>query len=43
MQDINRKVSKMGQQEAYYFRCRKSDNIHNEPEQKSVQIVYFLQ
>ena len=51
----NRNVSNGGftrhQQESFQngsprslcFRCRKSDNSHYEPQQKSLQMVYFLQ
>ena len=35
----DKKASKMDHQETYDFICRKSDNIHNEPQQKSVQMV----
>ena len=42
IQDTNKKDSKMGHQEAYDFRCTKFDNSHYEPQQTSLQIIYFL-
>ena len=43
VKNMNKKASKIGHQEACDFRCRKYHNIHYEPKQKSVQMVYFLQ
>ena len=34
---------KMGHQEAFDFRCTKSDNSHYEQQQTSLQMMYFLQ
>ena len=33
----------MGHQDACGFRCRKYDNRYYEPQQKPLQMVYFLQ